>query len=1463
MKSGKISSILIALFFCVLMPISAAAYTDDFYATDTKWNNLTNLNSLERGGSLDVHTKIVNASGRTQMVNLIAGYYDDDGRFVECQMYEIEVPEGEQAVDHSFVWNDVLLSANSEAKFFVFAENIRPLCDAVSLKYENKFGGFLGKEIYTCDFEGDKDSAFENYTIEKVGESNALKIEGASAIAVTGSILENSENVAISADFKQTNCSAATTGVISMGRLNYSGSNADRLCYIDVMNNADNPVNKNNCFAFATSKINSVDLSQNFDYKSFSNPTDIYNTTDRSTDWFKMTMCYVGERVLCFADKLNGTSIWKTEQKSNSDIYLFDSMKYKSKGIFFASHCSDVYLDNIEAYEIMNISSLDINIPEKMMVGKWYDFDVTAIDKNLKVHTIDTNKLTFDYDESSLQIEGSKIKVLNLGATYIRAVLKDDIMSSETVGGVRVCGIEAADELSVSANKYVYLKDEPIEITVNAQSNSKWFEAKGYDLYCDDVKCENLNNIQSGHHTIKVVYGGIEAETEIYVSKYKKLTCSFSNTAPSVNDSLTFTIYGDDGSGAAEITDYTVSYNKNAMQIDGNTITMKKAGVYKIDVKADSAEAQFEIECLAEDGAILTEYFENSSDKNGYAPYEDNNIVTENDNKVLSLENSTTDIFGGKKWKNYTVSGRFKIENGSVDKNAYASGLEIVTRSNDASVLGSAHRNIRFIYNTDESKSSIRIGTIYGGETQAESYGWHNFEVSVSGYTAVFKVDGYEMMSSVSSSTEGGFYFLANNCRVSIDDLVFYKHTNESGDIKPYAVQTALNPYETYRVCDIAALRVGSNTFVNPSQITWAVADTTKAKIENGILTFDDDIQSESITIYASYNESVYPVTLNIAKPDSGKYEYTLSSVRVRQQSLAYKLSEDCDRSTINLATENLSYMHMLYAKMLIYPKLCDYSDALRWHIHEAQYQDTIVGRAISGGDFVMLQLAMACLELKDSLQATDDAWKDVKEYLTSVEYSLEGDNLSENHMLVNYATAILASELWPDSEICSMSAQEAHSQFKSYFKNWYNNHISQGTEYVQKNFVNDGMCADFCIHDTDGHNPHAHIMLTVRPLDENGKWQNKTEKEYLCIKDSEERGFTSAEFKTAQVDGWEKQYQYVVGKKKVYMSPSQAKQHGYERASKYPKSTRYGRQNPIAERWNSEEQLLIWRKNWADINNLYLARKNIDSRIDHRSHKERGLDEQPTIHEGVTAIIIEQKGGTSERCEINRQIKADNKLFRELKETLKKLAQAVIDTLPKLADTLETIRKNIMIAAYHMLHSRYRKEAVGDKIKTTADNIQKYENTLSRLKAKVKDKKATAEQKKTTSFLNIPKQHELTKLLNTQTEEIEELKTEKSMLLNKLNCENSSEVATLKNRISNIAATVSVIVLSLVSLIALFVLITVTIRGTAVFFLEFFIKVSHTFVAYNFCNCIYRVIGLSQKNFRLRYTYIVKIVCK
>ncbi len=148
--------------------------------------------------------------------------------------------------------------------------------------------------------------------------------------------------------------------------------------------------------------------------------------------------------------------------------------------------------------------------------------------------------------------------------------------------------------------------------------------------------------------------------------------------------------------------------------------------------------------------------------------------------------------------------------------------------------------------------------------------------------------------------------------------------------------------------------------------------------------------------------------------------------------------------------------------------------------------------------------------------------------------------------------------------------------------------------EYINRNFVNRGMCADLCIHDTDGHNPHAHIMLTVRPLNKDGSWQRKTEKEYLCVRGGEERGFTSAEYKVAQKDGWEKQYLYKIGKQKEYLPPSKAE--GLERVNKYPKSTKYGRQNPISEAWNSEETLLEWRENFKTTSKNYKSKKRVDN---------------------------------------------------------------------------------------------------------------------------------------------------------------------------------------------------------------------------------------------------------------------------
>ncbi len=343
--------------------------------------------------------------------------------------------------------------------------------------------------------------------------------------------------------------------------------------------------------------------------------------------------------------------------------------------------------------------------------------------------------------------------------------------------------------------------------------------------------------------------------------------------------------------------------------------------------------------------------------------------------------------------------------------------------------------------------------------------------------------------------------------------------------------------------------------------------------------------------------------------------------------------------------------------------------------------------------------------------------------------------------------------------------------------------------DFIREQFVDEGMCADVAIHDTDGHNPHAHILLTVRPLTETGAWQHKTEKEYLCVKDGEERGFTASEFKAAQAEGWEKQYPYKVGKRKVYMAPSAAHAHGHVRVDKHPKSTRYGRQNPISAQWNSEEQLLVWREAWATAANRCLELAGHAERIDHRSHAERGLEERPTIHEGVAAQALERRGIISDRCELNRQIKADNALLRELKAEVKKLAALVAHTVPAVAERLEKLRSGILIFCYQLSHIRVGQKQYQETLNVYRSQMARYTGLVQQIKDKSKERKALLTEKKTLPARKIFKHKELASKIAELTEDLEELRSEKALLLKHLDYAEDAEAETFRKDISALEA--------------------------------------------------------------------------
>lgn len=332
---------------------------------------------------------------------------------------------------------------------------------------------------------------------------------------------------------------------------------------------------------------------------------------------------------------------------------------------------------------------------------------------------------------------------------------------------------------------------------------------------------------------------------------------------------------------------------------------------------------------------------------------------------------------------------------------------------------------------------------------------------------------------------------------------------------------------------------------------------------------------------------------------------------------------------------------------------------------------------------------------------------------------------------------------------------------------------------FLQKECVDQGMCADLAIHDPDGHNPHAHILLTMRPLNTQGQWQAKTQKEYLCSKAGQEQGFTAQEFLQAKTEGWEKQYKYKNPQgRTAWLTPSQAVQNPeWVRCSKQPKAAKFGRQNPLCARWNSQEQLLQWRCAWAEAVNHALEEKQQTARVTHLSHAAQVIAEQPTIHEGYHARKLEKQGISADRCELNRQIRADNALLHTLKEQLEKWTEWVGQGVEKMAVLLEQLRSNLILLQYRVLANEartdtYKREEAYMRplLKDVADtNRQLTEIQLQRQKAQADKKKLPP--------LQLRKHRHLSEQIAALTEELEELQSRRHMLMEKLYCKKDSDV--------------------------------------------------------------------------------------
>ena len=181
---------------------------------------------------------------------------------------------------------------------------------------------------------------------------------------------------------------------------------------------------------------------------------------------------------------------------------------------------------------------------------------------------------------------------------------------------------------------------------------------------------------------------------------------------------------------------------------------------------------------------------------------------------------------------------------------------------------------------------------------------------------------------------------------------------------------------------------------------------------------------------------------------------------------------------------------------------------------------------------------------------------------------------------------------------------------------------------FIKENLTSQGMIVDYAIHDESqdkNGNIHCHIMTIMRPINEKGEFLAKSKKEYILDEKGEKVLNKNGKPKTRKVE---------------------------------------------LTTWNDKGNVEKWRENFSNLCNEYLAKNKIEKRVDHRSFKRQGIKQIPTIHLGASASAMERKGIRTEKGDINREIKRQNELLKNIGNEIKKITSWLASFKDKLKES-------------------------------------------------------------------------------------------------------------------------------------------------------------------------------------------------
>ena len=237
---------------------------------------------------------------------------------------------------------------------------------------------------------------------------------------------------------------------------------------------------------------------------------------------------------------------------------------------------------------------------------------------------------------------------------------------------------------------------------------------------------------------------------------------------------------------------------------------------------------------------------------------------------------------------------------------------------------------------------------------------------------------------------------------------------------------------------------------------------------------------------------------------------------------------------------------------------------------------------------------------------------ENIKRFQKSIRYQRAED---KEVALEKFKVTFRKQRLW--NEVLkvekSANAQLGRSFEFSLPKEWSRQEqISCTTDFIQKNFVAKGMCADWSIHDKGDGNPHIHLLVTMRPFKKNHTWGNKEIKDWAFVRDKD----GNIVMDETHPDWWQDKKNPERCGIRIPILDADGNQKLDSRNRK-----QWKRELTDATGWNNPKNCELWRSEWAKECNLHLKQ---EQQIDHRSYERQGKIEIPTIHEGADARIIE-----------------------------------------------------------------------------------------------------------------------------------------------------------------------------------------------------------------------------------------------